>query len=95
MGMVIEEEPPQEYTHQVWLVWWSEVMDEGCEVHPLDVGNTPREVLDYANKRQRFSTEEEGFDFAEIRRSKVPFEELEKHEDMTPFLEPRPHKTRR
>jgi len=88
------EQPPQEYPHQVWLVWWSGAMDEGCEVHPLNVGSTPQEVLDYANKRQRFS-EEEGFDFAEIRRAKVPFEELDKIEDMTPFLEPRSNKKER
>lgn len=45
-------------------------------------------------RRQRFS-EEEGFDFAEIRRAKVPFEELDKIEDMTPLLEPRGNKIRR
>lgn len=87
----MEEQIKQEYPYEVWLVWWREVMDEGCEVHPINVGTSQQEVLDYANKRQRFS-EEEGFDFAEIRQSKVPFEELDKIEDMTPFLAPRQHR---
>lgn len=79
-----------EYPHKVWIVWSSNMPEEGCRVLPESTGSTTAEVIDDANKRDGLIPYgvDEGYDRAELRWSALSAENLSKEENLTPFLGP-------